>query len=109
MDRREEITKEIEDLEKKIRDLNNEYNNIRKSENPVNVGDVFRELRRISPIYSKIIKFLDNGRIVIIQVTNTSIARVVTTYEDIMCGIVDKSTLEEFNKQYNDTLKFINN
>lgn len=108
MDRKEEITKEIETLENNIRRLRHEYNTISRNEKPVNIGDIFLELRIISPIYSKVVKLLDNGLISIIRVTNTSIARVITTYNDLMCNVHAKCTEDEFEKQYNITLENIN-
>lgn len=109
MNRKEEITKEIETLEDNIRRLRYEYDTIIRNEKPVNIGDTFIELTRITPIYSKVVKFSNNGSsIIIIRVTNTSIARVITTYKDLMGGDVDKCAEDEFEKQYNITLENIN-
>lgn len=107
MNKKEEITKEIESLENKIINLRNEYDTLIRNETPVNIGDIFLELRKISPIYSKVVKILDNGLISIIQVTNTSIARVITTYNELMCRVDAKCTEDEFEKQYNITLENI--
>lgn len=107
MNKKEEITKEIESLENKIINLRNEYDTLIRNETPVNIGDIFLELRKISPIYSKVVKILDNGLISIIQVTNTSIARVITTYNELMRRVDAKCTEDEFEKQYNITLENI--
>ena len=92
MNRKEEINKEIESLENKIINLRNEYDTLIRNEKPVNVGDIFRELRKITSIYSKVVKLLDNGLISIIRVTNTSISRNIISYNKLMYGIVDKCT-----------------
>lgn len=56
MDRKEEINKEIDLLEKRIISLKNERYDIIKKENPIYVGDCFVQFRRIGNAYYKIVK-----------------------------------------------------
>lgn len=76
MDRKEEINKEIDILEKRIISLKNERYDIIKKENPLYVGDCFKVLRMIGNVYYKIVKITDTDNIICIQVNHNSIQKI---------------------------------
>ncbi|MBF1219464.1 MAG: hypothetical protein HXM16_05405 [Fusobacterium periodonticum] len=71
MDRKEEINKEIDLLEKRIISLKNERYDIIKKENPIYVDDCFAQFRRIGNAYYKIVKVTDRDIICIMVSHNT--------------------------------------
>ena len=103
MDRKEEINKEIDLLEKRIISLKNERYAIIKKENPVYVGDCFKVLRMIGNVYYKIVKITDNDNIICIQVNHNSIQKNFFVRDNYM----EKCSLQEFEKEYNRTLNYI--
>lgn len=103
MDRKEEINKEIDLLEKRIISLKNERYAIIKKENPVYVGDCFKVLRMIGNVYYKIVKITDNDNIICIQVNHNSIQKNFFVRDSFM----EKCSLQEFEKEYNRTLNYI--
>lgn len=103
MDRKEEINKEIDSLETRIRALMQERENIIKKENPVYVGDCFIKLRRIGNVYYKIVKITEKGYIYCITVDHKSISKDFFVHDSFM----EKCTLEKFEYEYNRTLNYI--
>lgn len=103
MDRKEEINKEIDLLEKRIISLKNERYAIIKKENPVYVGDCFKVLRMIGNVYYKIVKITDNDNIICIQVNHNSIQKNFFVRGSFM----EKCSLQEFEEEYNRTLNYI--
>lgn len=103
MDRKEEINKEIDLLEKRIISLKNERYAIIKKENPAYVGDCFKVLRMIGNIYYKIVKITDNDNIICIQVNHNSIQKNFFVRDSFM----EKCSLQEFEEEYNRTLNYI--
>ena len=103
MDRKEEINKEIDLLEKRIISLKNERYDIIKKENPIYVGDCFRQFRRIGTIYYKIVRTTDHDFATCIIVNYNSIEKRLFVRESSM----EKCSIEEFEEEYNRTLNYI--
>lgn len=103
MDRKEEINKEIDILEKRIISLKNERYDIIKKENPLYVGDCFKVLRMIGNVYYKIVKITDKGYIYCITVDHKSISKEYFVHDSFM----EKCSLEKFENEYNRTLNYI--
>lgn len=103
MDRKEEINKEIDSLETRIRVLRREYNDILKKENPVYVGDCFVKPIRLGNIYYKIVKITEKGYIYCIIVNHNSISKDFFVHDSFM----EKCSLEKFENEYNRTLNYI--
>lgn len=103
MDRKEEINKEIDILEKRIISLKNERYDIIKKENPIYVGNCFKVLRMIGNVYYKIIKITDTDNIICIQVNHNSIQKNFFVRDSFM----EKCSLQEFEEEYNRTLNYI--
>lgn len=103
MNRKEEINNEIKELETRIAVLKQEHEDIIKNENPVYVGDCFKMLRMIGNVYYKIVKITDKGYIICIQVDYNSIKK---SYF-VRNNYVEKCSIEEFEKEYNNTLNYI--
>lgn len=103
MDRKEEINKEIDILEKRIISLKNERYDIIKKENPIYVGDCFVKLRIIGNVYYKIIKITDKGYIYCITVDHKSISKDIFVHDSFM----EECTPEKFEYEYNRTLNYI--
>lgn len=103
MDRKEEINKEIDILEKRIISLKNERYDIIKKENPLYVGDCFKVLRMIGNVYYKIVKITDTDNIICIQVNHNSIQKNFFVRDSFM----EKCSLQEFEEEYNRTLNYI--
>lgn len=103
MDRKEEINKEINLLEKRIISLKNERYDIIKKENPIYVGDCFVQFRRIGNAYYKIIKVTDRD-LICIMVSHNTIEKGYFIRDNYH---TEKCSLEEFEKAYNRTLNYI--
>lgn len=103
MDRKEEINKKIDILEKRIISLKNERYDIIKKENPIYVGDCFVKLRMIGNVYYKIIKITDKGYIYCITVDHESISKDIFVHDSFM----EECTPEKFEYEYNRTLNYI--
>nr|DAR76315.1 MAG TPA: hypothetical protein [Caudoviricetes sp.] len=102
MDRKEEINKEIDLLEKRIISLKNERYDIIKK-NPIYVGDCFVQFRRIDNAYYKIVKVTDRD-IICIMVNHNTIEKGYFICDNYH---TEKCSLEEFEEEYNRTLNYI--
>lgn len=103
MDRKEEINKEIDSLEKRISILIQEREDIIKKENLVYVGDCFVKIRMIGNVYYKIIKITEKGSIICITVDPNSISKDFFVHDSFM----EECTPEKFEYEYNRTLNYI--
>lgn len=100
MDRKEEINKEIDLLEKRIISLKNERYDIIKKENPIYVGDCFVQFRRVDNVYYKIVQVSpEYSRYKVLVVSDNEIS---TRYWSILENSeADFCSSEEFDTIYN--------